>query len=159
MGDGDMNGGDRGDGGEMSGGGLIETLGVEFFAEGRSRVEARMPVTPAITQPFGFVHGGATIALLESVASRGSELRCDPEAEQPFGVEVHVRHRKSGREGHVRGVAEFDREEPSRGRAGGVKHFWNVTAYDDAGDVMSEGVVTCRVVPRAYVEQRDAASA
>lgn len=134
---------------ECGRGGLNETLGVEFVLANCERVEARMPVAPAVTQPFGFVHGGATISLLESVASLGSQLRCDLETQLPFGVDVHVRHRKPGKVGFVRGVATFDHEEPSRGKAGGVKLYWTVVAYDDEGDVMSEGVIICRVVDKA----------
>lgn len=134
---------------ECGRGGLNETLGVEFVLADRERVEARMPVAPAVTQPFGFVHGGATISLLESVASLGSQLRCDLETQLPFGVDVHVRHRKPGKAGFVRGVATFDHDEPSRGKAGGMKLYWTVAAYDDEGDVMSEGVIICRVVDKA----------
>lgn len=137
-------------------GGFNETLGVEFLLATPERVEARMPITPSITQPFGLVHGGATISLLESVASLGGMLRCELETQQPFGVDVHVRHRKSGREGFVRGVATFEREEPSQGRAGGVKQYWAVTAFDNADDVMSEGTIIVRVVERARLAARDA---
>ncbi|MDO4290826.1 MAG: PaaI family thioesterase [Eggerthellaceae bacterium] len=135
-------------------GGMNEALGVVFEVERPDRVEARMPIRYEITQPFGLVHGGATIALLESVASRGAELNCDLEKEQPFGVDVHVRHLKSGRAGSVLGVATLDREEPSHGRAGGIKQFWNVAAYDDAGDVMSEGVIVCRIVSKEKLAAR-----
>lgn len=133
--------------GELNGG-FISTLGIEFTEVGLERVEAVMPITESIAQPFGYVHGGATISLLESVASRGSMARCDLEHELPFGVEISVRHRKSGVAGSVRGVATFDREEPSKSGKGGVRQYWNVTAYDDAGDVMSGGVVMMRVVPK-----------
>lgn len=88
--------------------GLNHTLGVHFTKVEPGLVEAEMPITPALLQPFGFLHGGATIALLESVASAGGELACDLETEQPFGVEVTIRHKKSGREGDVaRGVAKL----------------------------------------------------
>ena len=48
---------------------------------------------------------------------------------------MQVRHRKSGKEGTLRGVADLDREEVSE-RTGAVKQYWNVAAYDDAGDVV-----------------------
>ncbi len=128
--------------------GLVRTLDIEFTVAGPERVEAVMPITPAIAQPFGYVHGGATLSLLESVASRGAMERSDLDVELPFGVEVSVRHRKSGVSGSVRGVATFDREEPSKSGKGGVRQYWNVTAYDDAGDVMSGGVVMMRVIPK-----------
>ena len=142
--------------GEVGIGGLNKTLNVEFLVAEPDCVEARMPIGPHITQPFGLVHGGATIALLESAASLGAGLRCNLEKEQPFGVDVHVRHRKSGRAGYVRGVAQYDHDEPSYGRAGGIKQYWTVTAYDDAGDVMSEGTIIVKVVERARLAARDA---
>ena len=127
--------------------GFIEQLGICFTVDERDRVEAVMPITDAVRQPFGYVHGGATLALLETVASRGSELRSDLDAEVPFGVEVQVWHRKSGRQGQLRAVALFDREEVSD-YTGYKKQYWAVTAYDDEGDVVSEGFVMCKVVPR-----------
>ena len=134
--------------------GLNHTLGVKFTKIEPGLVEAVMPITPAILQPFGFVHGGATIALLESVASAGGEFACDLETEQPFGVEVNIRHKKSGKAGNLRGVATLAERVPSR-RAG-YKLIWNVAAYDDEGDVMSDGHVVVKVVSKAYLAEREA---
>lgn len=134
--------------------GLNHTLGIVITTATTEQVEAVMPITPAITQPFGFVHGGATIALLETVASAGGEMVCDGQSEQPFGVEVCVRHRKSGKSGTVRGVATLAERVPSR-RAG-YKLIWNVAAYDDEGDVMSDGHVVVKVVPKTYLAEREA---
>ena len=106
-----------------------------------------MPITDAVLQPFGFVHGGATLALLETVASRAAELRADLETERPFGTRVDVRHRKSGRAGSVRGVAELERVE-------GVKQIWRVNAYDDEGDVMSTGTFETKIVTLAYLAEK-----
>ena len=131
---------------------FADELGVRVESADAERVEGVMPITDAVRQPFGFVHGGATIALLETVASIGAELRANLDEERPFGVDVHVRHRKSGREGMLRGVAELMREEPSR--TAGTKQFWSVAAFDDAGDVVSEGEVVTKIVPVAYLEAR-----
>ncbi len=128
--------------------GLVRTLDIDFTVAGPERVEAIMPITSGIMQPFGFVHGGATLSLLESVASRGAMERSDLDVEVPFGVEVSVRHRKSGVSGAVRGVATFDHEEPGKSAKGGVRQYWNVVAYDDVDDVMSSGVVMMRVIPK-----------
>lgn len=119
----------------------------------RASSEAEMPITPALLQPFGFLHGGATIALLESVASAGGELACDLETEQPFGVEVTIRHKKSGREGDVaRGVAKLAERKPSS--KAGYKLYWDVAAYDGDGDVISDGVIVVKVVPKDYLAQK-----
>lgn len=126
---------------------LMENLGMEFLVETPERVEVTMPVTPRIFQPFKFVHGGATIALLESAASRGAELMTDFSAERPFGIEAHIHHRKSGTKGTVRGVAQLNHVE-------GSKQFWDVTAYDDEGDVMSEGTFVTKIVTLARLEEK-----
>ncbi|WP_080799023.1 PaaI family thioesterase [Arabiibacter massiliensis] len=132
---------------------FADALGIRVESADEQRVEAVMPITPEVLQPFGFVHGGATIALLETAASIGAELRANLDEERPFGVDVHVRHRKSGRAGTLRGVAELDREEPSR--AAGMKQFWRVAAYDDAGDVVSEGEVVTKIVSLDYLARKN----
>ena len=65
-----------------------------------------------------------------------------------------VRHRKSGKEGMLRGVAELDRVETS-GHTGSVKQFWNVAAYDDVGDVVSDGVIVTKVVSLERLAQKE----
>lgn len=124
--------------------GLNGTLDVSFVSESPVCVRADMPITSAVLQPFGFLHGGATIALLESAASRGSELNADLDTERPFGIDVHVRHRKSGKAGLLHGEALLDREEDQGER--GRKQFWKVVATDDEGDVVSEGVIVVKIV-------------
>ncbi len=133
---------------------LVETLHMTVISKTPERVEASLPITPDLYQPHGFLHGGVTIALLESVASFGAECHTDFSKELPFGIDVHVRHRKSGKEGMLRGVAEFDRREDN-------KLFWNVTAYDDEGDVVSDGVVMTKIVSlqRLAEKERERAAA
>lgn len=133
---------------------LNDTLHITITSSCKTRVEAEMPITPDLHQPFGFLHGGATIALLESAASKGAEENADFETERPFGVDVHVRHRKSGKAGLLRGVAQLDRQETSE-RSGAVKQFWNVVAYDDEGDVVSEGVIVTKIVSLAYLASKE----
>lgn len=132
---------------------LTDLLHIDIVSGDGRRVEATMPISPELFQPYGYLHGGATIALLETVASVGTERNTDFALQRPFGVDVRVRHRKSGTSGMVRGVAELDREEVSE-RSGAVKQYWNVAAYDDAGDIMSDGVVMTKIVPLAYLEQK-----
>lgn len=134
---------------------FVEALGIETMHSDPCHVEGRMPITQGTLQDFGFVHGGATIALLETVASIGAANRTDLACERPFGTEVRVRHRKSGRAGNLRGVADLEREEPSR--AGGRKQVWRVAAYDDAGDVVSEGEVVTKIVTLEYLAQKGVA--
>lgn len=131
---------------------FADVLHIEFTYDDPERVEAIMPILPQFHQPFGYVHGGVTLALLETVASRGAHMHCDMSKERPFGVEIDVRHRKSAQSGHIRGVAELDHEEPSK--VSGMKQYWNVRAYDDAGDVMSEGIFVTKVVSLEHLAKR-----
>ena len=124
-----------------------ELLGITFPEASDTLVRGELPITDAIRQPFGFVHGGATITLLEAVASLGTGLHTDLSRELSFGVNVNVTHRKSGVDGTLHGEATLDREEKSS--KGYRKLFWNVCARDDAGDVVSEGRVLCLIVPKS----------
>lgn len=133
---------------------LIDTLQIQTISVSETHVEALMPITPEVLQPHGYVHGGATISLLETVASMGAAANADLECELPFGVEVQVRHRKSGKQGLLRGVAYLDREEVSK-RTGAVKQYWKVAAYDDTGDVISDGIVVTKIVPLAYLKAKE----
>lgn len=133
--------------------GFAKELKTESLVDEPDHVELRMPITPQILQPFGFVHGGATIALIETAASRGATLMANLEKERPFGIESQIRHRKSGKQGFVRAVAKLDHCERN-------KQFWNVAAYDDEGDVMSDGVFVTKIVTLerlAEIERRRAA--
>ena len=122
---------------------LIDTLHIETTSVSPERVEMTMPITDEVRQPHGFLHGGATIALLESCASRGADARTDFDKELPFGLESTIRHKKPGKAGLLHGLAELDHEDPSYG---GRKQFWHVVATDDAGDVVSEGTFITKIV-------------
>lgn len=133
---------------------LTDLLHIETVSADKRRVECVMPITPDLFQPHGYLHGGATIALLETAASIGTEQNTDFDKERPFGIDVHVRHRKSGKAGALRGVAELEREETSE-RTGAVKQYWNVVALDDAGDVVSDGTIMTKIVSLAYLDQKE----
>lgn len=133
--------------------GLVDLLGIEFEEKGPQRVTGHMPITDAVKQPFGFLHGGATISLLESLASLGGELSADMQAQRPFGVMVNIRHCKSGVSGLLHGEATLERTEP-HAKSGGVKQYWKTTATDDAGDIISTGEIMIMVVPIAYLDAR-----
>lgn len=127
---------------------FADELGIRFTVETPDYVEASMPLSPRLHQPFGFVHGGVTLALLETVASKGAELRCDFDTSLPFGIHTDIRHRKSAQAGTLRGVAKLNREE-------GIKQFWDVAAYDDEGDIISDGVFMTKVVPLTRLAEKE----
>ena len=137
-----------------SGENLMTHLGVEVIEARPDLVRLRMPITDRVTQMFGFVHGGATIALLETAASIGAMLIADLESELPFGIESHVSHRKSCKAGYVHGIAQLDHCEKN-------KQFWDVIAYDSEGDVMSQGTFVSKIITKerfAEIERQRAAA-
>lgn len=80
---------------------LMETLQIEFTDVGADFLEARMPVTPRIHQPDGVLHGGASVALAESVGSAGAFMILNSPEVVIRGVEISANHVKSVRDGYV----------------------------------------------------------
>ena len=70
---------------------LGKTLGIEFQELTPTRVVATMPITPIHHQPYGYLHGGASVALAESVASVGGALNCPP-GKGVVGLEINANH-------------------------------------------------------------------
>ena len=80
---------------------LMRTLGIEYTDFGEDWVEAEMPVNGRVHQPLGLLHGGATAALAESVASAGSAMFINREKQAALGIDLQATHLKSMRQGKV----------------------------------------------------------
>lgn len=131
------------------------TCNITNVLAGPERAISVMKIAPHMCQPFGVLHGGATLTLLEAVASRGCDMRADLDTERPFGINVNVWHKKSGKSGVLVGYAELDHEEHSA-NGSGRKQFWNVRAVDQEGDIVSEGTVITKIVTLEYLEKKAA---
>lgn len=131
---------------------LLDVLGISVEEITPEHVELTMPIGQNVLQEWGFLHGGATLALLESAASYGAAARTDPQTERPFGINLNVTHRKSEVSGSVHGFADIEREEPSR--HGGRKQFWRVVAYNDSHEVLSEGTMLTMIVPLSRLAEK-----
>lgn len=88
---------------ESSKGTLVERMGIEFLETAPERVVARMPVA-GNTQPYGLLHGGASVVLAETVGSVCAALHAGPER-IAVGIEINATHHKAVRDGWVTGVA------------------------------------------------------
>lgn len=84
---------------------LLEALGIELKECGKERCVAVMPVDERTRQPFGYLHGGASVALAETVASIGAYQHIDPKEQACFGLEINANHIKSVKDGTVKAVA------------------------------------------------------
>jgi uncharacterized protein (TIGR00369 family) len=80
---------------------LMETLNIEFVDLSDDTIVARMPVTPRVHQPDGVLHGGASVALAESVGSAGAFVFLGREKIAIRGIEISANHVKSIKEGYV----------------------------------------------------------
>jgi uncharacterized protein (TIGR00369 family) len=115
---------------------LIERLGIEILEAGPERVVARMPVAGNV-QPFGLLHGGATAALCETVASVGASLAAAPQR-TAVGIELNVNHMRAVTAGTVTATG-------TALRAGRSVAVWDVRVHDDAGELYAVGRLTLAV--------------
>lgn len=132
--------------------GMAKTLGLRVLEESPTYVLMEMPVTDALVQPFGFLHGGATISLLESAASWAAALGTDFATERAFGSHIDVHHLNSVTGGLVRGSATLESTRDLGER--GSKQTWAVEAKDEHGRTVSCGKITTRTVSLEYLSSK-----
>jgi 1,4-dihydroxy-2-naphthoyl-CoA hydrolase len=89
---------------KMSAGTLAEVIGITFTAIGEDYLEATMPVEPRTHQPFGLLHGGASVALAETLGSVAAWLCVDTATEFCVGLDINANHLKGVRSGLVTGT-------------------------------------------------------
>lgn len=120
---------------------LVERLGIRFTALGEGWVEASMPVDERTFRPGGFLHGGANLALAETIAGLGSMLMVDIEEFDILGIQVNANHTGSAYEGFVFARAEIV-------HSGNQTHVWNIDIKNGTGKLISTGRVTNMIVKR-----------
>lgn len=120
---------------------LMETLEMEFIDAGEDFLVATMPVNPRVHQPMGLLHGGASVALAESVGSAASLMFVNPEKQEVRGIEISANHLKSKREGIVTGTARIIHK-------GASIHLWEIRITDEEGKLISLCKLTNMVLPR-----------
>lgn len=120
---------------------MAGALGIEVLAADDDHIVARMPLSDKVRQPFGILHGGATVALCETAASVGTFLHIDGTKFRAVGLEINANHLRSVREGHVTVTGR----PVHRGRSTWV---WELRVEDDAGKLVAISRCTMAVVPR-----------
>jgi 1,4-dihydroxy-2-naphthoyl-CoA hydrolase len=86
-------------------GSMIEHLGIEFTAQAPSFLQARMPVDARTHQPFGLLHGGASVVLAETLGSFAAQILVKDDTKMCVGLEINANHIRSIRSGYVLGTA------------------------------------------------------
>ena len=121
---------------------LLTTLGIEIVEASRERVVGRMPVGPKVHQPFGLLHGGASVALAETVASTAGLMQVDREKETVVGLEINANHLRGKRDGVLTAIA-------TPLHVGRKTHVFDVRITDEQGKLVCVSRCTLAVVPAA----------
>ena len=120
---------------------LPAKLGIEIVELTDDRVVATMPVDARTRQPFGILHGGASVALAETVASLGATGRIDRRAFVAVGQEINANHLRPKSEGVVTATA-------TPVHVGRSSQVWSISIADEAGRLVCISRCTVAVVPR-----------
>lgn len=120
---------------------LIETLDIKFTDIGEDFMEATMPVTPRVHQPDGVLHGGASVALAETVGSVASFVLLDGENYFVRGIEINANHVKAIRSGKVIARAEFLHK-------GRTTQVWDIRIRNEEGELICASKLTTIALPK-----------
>ncbi len=120
---------------------MMEFLGISIVEMSPEKVVMKMPVGPKVHQPYGLLHGGASIALAESAASLGTSLNIDRETQWAVGLEINANHIRSERTGWVTAEAT----PLHRGRSSMV---WDIKIRNDDGKLVCVSRCTVAIIPK-----------
>ena len=122
-----------------SGGDLAHHLGIELTAIGNDFLSGKMPVDERTRQPFGLLHGGASVALAETLGSMAANFCVDTTKVYCVGQEINANHVRSARSGHVTGTAR-----PIH--LGSRSQVWDIRIEDEAGRLTCVSRLTMSVI-------------
>ena len=120
---------------------LMETLEIEYIDAGEDFLTAKMPVNSRVHQPMGLLHGGASVALAESVGSAASIMFVNPEKSEVRGIEISANHLKAKRDGMVYATAKI----VHKGRS---IHLWEIRITDENDSLVCLCKLTNMILPR-----------
>jgi 1,4-dihydroxy-2-naphthoyl-CoA hydrolase len=120
---------------------LIENLGILFTEVGADYVRGTMPVDVRTVQPYGLLHGGASVALAETLGSMGAAMCVDADEYQVVGQEINANHVRAARSGLVTGTARAV-------HVGGRTHVWSIEIVNEAQKLVCISRITMAVIKR-----------
>ena len=121
---------------------LMETLDITYTEVGDDFLVATMPVNSRVHQPMGLLHGGASVALAESVGSAASYYFLDHEKQEVRGLEINANHVRSIREGTVKATARMLHK-------GRTTLLWEIKIEDEEGRLISICKLTCIILTKS----------
>jgi uncharacterized protein (TIGR00369 family) len=120
---------------------MMETLEIEYIDVGENFLVGKMPVNPRVHQPDGVLHGGALVALAESVGSMASYIFLDAQNFFIRGIEISANHVKSVKEGEVFAKATVIHK-------GRTTQLWDIKIRDNAENLLSVCKLTTIALPK-----------
>ena len=120
---------------------MTSTIGIEITDIGDDFICGKMPVDERTTQPFGLLHGGASVALAETLGSIGGGIKVYSNNETVVGIEINANHLKSARDGWVYGKA-------TPIRMGKKIQVWNIEITNEDDDLICVSRLTLAVIPK-----------
>ncbi len=126
---------------DLGKGNLSSHLGIEFIEAGDNYLMAKMPVDHRTKQPFGLLHGGATVALAETLGSVAATLTLDTSKQHAVGLEINANHIRSAREGFV-----FGKTTPIH--VGKRTHVWEIRVENEEKQLISICRITMAIIDK-----------
>ncbi|MBN2236643.1 MAG: hotdog fold thioesterase [Bacteroidales bacterium] len=120
---------------QSSKGTLMEVLGIEYLIVEPGFIKAKMPVDHRTRQPYGILHGGASVALAETIGSIGSAVLVADKKADVRGAGISANHVKAVKNGWVFGEARTI-------HVGKNTHIWDIQIKDESGDLVSTARLT-----------------
>lgn len=121
---------------------LVSHLGIRYTEVGEDFISASMPVDSRTKQPAGILHGGASVALAETLGSTGANLVVDRDKKLCVGLEINANHVRAMQSGEVRGTAR-----PLH--LGGTTQVWEIRISDAQGRLVCVSRITMAVLDRS----------
>lgn len=121
---------------------IAESLNIRITEIGNDYLVGTMPVDERTKQPFGLLHGGASVTLAETLGSVASLLMVNPEMFIGVGIEINANHIKAVMDGMVTAVCK-----PIHVK--GMNHIWEIKIYNDDGELTCISRFTCTIVSKA----------
>ncbi|WP_199098528.1 hotdog fold thioesterase [Dyella sp. ASV21] len=126
---------------------MMETLGIRLTEIGDDWLRGTMPVDHRTHQPYGLLHGGASVVLAETLGSTAAMLTLDPAQEVAVGLDINANHVRGVRSGTVTGTARMV-------HIGRTTQVWEIRIENETGELVCISRITMAVIPARVVTPR-----
>ena len=120
---------------------IAEAIGLELISIEEGEVKGKLPVDSRTHQPYGLLHGGASVVLAETLGSVGSHFLVASEGKGAVGIEINANHLRSVKSGWVYGTAKIVHR-------GGKLHVWSIDIKDERDRLVCTSRLTIMIIPR-----------